>query len=171
MRHEIWDKIKDEMVIEGCWPEKVPWDTVIAKSVYGSGDQKRMHWWFLHVLAPASRGGKNLVKAVEGTSLIPAPDGLFGNTASATRAPAPQTQENAQKRSRIGRAERRARAAANWWQESGAWNGGSSGDQASSGKGKSQNNKGQGKGKNKSGKKGGKDFGKDQAKGGKTSQK
>ena len=87
MRHEIWDKIRDEMVLENVWPEVTPWDAVIKKSVYGSGDPKRMHWWYLHVLAPAQRGGKNLLKVVEGTSLIPSPDGLFGNTASSSRAP------------------------------------------------------------------------------------
>ena len=91
MRHEIWDKIRDEMVLENAWPEITPWDAVIKKSVYGSGDSKRMHWWYLHVLAPAQRGGKNLLKVVEGTSLIPAPDGLFGNTASSSRPPAGST--------------------------------------------------------------------------------
>ena len=91
MRHEIWNKIRDEMVLDKEWPEVTPWDAVIKKSCYGSGDPKRMHWWFLHVLAPAQRGGKNLVKAVEGTSLIPAPDGLFGNTASSSRGPAALT--------------------------------------------------------------------------------
>ena len=82
MRNEVWDEIRDELLLEDKWPAERPWNLVIKLSTFGSGDQKRNHWWYLHVQAPALRGGKDLVKTLEGTSMLPAPDGMFGATSS-----------------------------------------------------------------------------------------
>ena len=161
MRHEVWNKIRDEMVLENTWPQKCPWDLVIAKSTYGPGDTKRMHWWYLHVLAPALRGGKNLVRTVEGSSLIPSPDGLFGTTSSTPRLTESTSNAGATGkggRTRPSRTERRARAAANWTASTASSSGYQGGLVYDNSKGKG-NNKGHGKGENKNGKT--KDQGKD----------
>ena len=84
MRGEVWDEMKDELMTEGKLPKDQPWNTIIRMSTFGSGDAKRGHWWYLHVQAPAQRGGKDLVKAIEGTTLLPSPDGLFGPVGTAT---------------------------------------------------------------------------------------
>ena len=151
MRHEVWGKIKDEMVLDGEWPEVCPWNEVIKRSVYGSGDTKRMHWWFLHVLAPSQHGGKALVRSVEGTSLIPSPDGLFGNTAVQSRSVGASSGEvnvgEKGGRKRLTRTERRQKALSSMWQDS-SFASGSGGYQADKGKGKNFS-KGNGKGKSK----------------------
>ena len=80
MRSEMWDKIREELEDEEEWPEKVPWNKVIQMSTYGRGDAERQHWWFTHVVAPATQGGggKSTVAIFEGSSNLPAEDGLFG---------------------------------------------------------------------------------------------
>ena len=82
MRSEVWDEIRDELLLDGSWPTERPWNTVIKLSTFGSGDAKRNHWWYLHVQAPAQRGGKDLVKVLEGTTLLPSTDGMFGPTST-----------------------------------------------------------------------------------------
>ena len=80
MRSEMWDKIREELEDEEEWPETVPWNKVIQMSTYGRGDAERQHWWFTHVVAPATQGGggKSTVAVLEGSSNLPAEDGLFG---------------------------------------------------------------------------------------------
>ena len=126
----------------------------------------------LHVLAPAQHGGKALLKSVEGTSLIPSPDGLFGNTGAQSRsidAGAGDSNGDKSSRRRPKRMERRQKALASMWQGD-AMASGSGGYYMDKGKGKNHN-KGNGKGKNKGGKSYGKDGGKDNGKAGKGSTK
>ena len=87
MRSEVWDDMRDELVTEGRWPSMHPWNLVIKLSTFGCASGKRSHWWYLHVLAPAQKGGKELIKSLEGTSLVPSPDGMFGGTVSTSVAP------------------------------------------------------------------------------------
>ena len=79
MRSEVWDKIREEMEDDRAWPEKLPWDVVIKMSCYGRGDADRQHWWFTHVVAPASSGGggRGTVAKLEGSSNLPSTDGLY----------------------------------------------------------------------------------------------
>ena len=116
MRSEIWDDMRDELVTDGRWPDSHPWNLVIKLSTFGSGDTKRSHWWYLHVLAPAQRGGKELLKSLEGTSLVPSPDGLFGGTVSTSVSPS-ATSTPQQSGPLKARPNRRARAARAWMQK------------------------------------------------------
>ena len=165
MRGEVWDDMRDELLNESRWPEACPWNEVIKLSTFGSGDAKRNHWWFLHVQAPAQRGGKDLVKTLDGTSLLPSPDGLFGISASSSAGgAATDTSTRGRNKGAGARANRRTRAYRdegpqnqNGNQNFGggkgsyqpvAWNGGTNGKGKDwTAKGKHKSSKGQSKGK------------------------
>ena len=81
MRSEGWDKIREELEDDEEWPEELPWDLVIRQSSYGKGDAERQHWWFTHVVAPATQGGgKPMVAQLEGSTNLPSEDGLFNGS-------------------------------------------------------------------------------------------
>ena len=122
MRSEVWDDIRDELVAENKWPETHPWNLVIKMSTFGNGDSKRSHWWYLHVLAPAQKGGKELVKSLEGTSLVPSPDGMFGGTVSTSVSGASSSAGQPPQSVTRARPNRRARSNRGWNQQGGKGN-------------------------------------------------
>ena len=96
IRSEVWGDMREEIEDGGQLEEKGLWNRIIANSTYGKADPERTHWWYLHVTAPATTGqGRAMVSDLEGTSLLPSSDGLFGSTsrnASSTAASStPQT--------------------------------------------------------------------------------
>ena len=88
MRSEGWDKIREELEDDREWPENLPWNKVIQMSTYGRGDPDRQHWWFTHVIAPATTGGggRATVAQLDGCAHLPAEDGLFGQGSNRTDA-------------------------------------------------------------------------------------
>ena len=79
IRSEVWGDMREQIEDEGQLVEKGLWNKIIANSTYGKSDPERTHWWYLHVTAPASTGqGRAMVSDIEGTTLLPSSDGLFG---------------------------------------------------------------------------------------------
>ena len=151
MRSEVWDRIREELEDDKEWPENLPWDLVIRMSAYGKGDADRQHWWFTHVVAPATQGGggRTTVAHLDGSSNLPSTDGLYTDAAKRL---------NNRHQKRGGRAGTHSSTPA-FASGKGAWTDYSKGkgaDHWTSGKGKSKNSKGKNKGhgKNENGKHG-----------------
>ena len=90
IRSEVWGDMREEIEDSGELVEKGLWNKIIAKSTYGKADPDRAHWWYLHVTAPATTGqGKAMVSNIEGTSLLPASDGLFGTASRSASSSGP----------------------------------------------------------------------------------
>ena len=79
IRSEVWASTAESLQDDGEWPEDLPWDKVIQMTTYGGAHitQLMSHWWYVHVTVPCGRSGSaiSLLQTIEGTNLLPMPDG------------------------------------------------------------------------------------------------
>jgi hypothetical protein len=157
MRGEIWTSTAENLFDLGRMPADMPWDLVLRLTSFGGSEctAQSSHWWKRHVEWPCQRteaGARQYLQEVEGTHLLPFPEGFSAVDGSAARAPG---------RNRTRGNPRRATA---WKQQDNQGpyptdhgNGGKGHSKNSKGKGKDNKGKGKGKDHNKGGKpKGGK---------------
>jgi hypothetical protein len=99
MRPEVWQATYDELLDAEQLPTFRPWDHVIRLTMYGSpvATPQSVHWWYTHVVGACLRPGNalSIVQQVEGTTLLPLPQGVqqnfstgnsLGNTGRGSRA-------------------------------------------------------------------------------------
>ena len=87
LRSEVWQKVQQDMQDKGTWPAVRPWDQVIKVTTYGGPESTYalQHWWSIHVLFPCQQAKPlAFLQGVEGTNLIPMPNGMMNVAASSS---------------------------------------------------------------------------------------
>ena len=94
VRSEIWSSTAEGLHDSKAWPADQPWDLVIRMTTYGGTDSTTTmgHWWFIHAVAACQRAGSAIayLQDVEGTKLLPMPDGMYQGSSSSTSTRRPQ---------------------------------------------------------------------------------
>ena len=87
IRSERWQSVAEGLVDNKVWPDDRPWDYVIRITTYGGSEasQAMVQWWFTHVQAPVLHGRTPIafLQKLEGTSLLPMPEGMASSSSSA----------------------------------------------------------------------------------------
>ena len=89
MRSEVWTSTAETLQDNEQWPTERPWEHVMQMTTFGGTQitQEYVFWWFQHVQAPCQHTGSpwSYLQDVEGTKLLPVPDGYNTSMAPASK--------------------------------------------------------------------------------------
>ena len=80
MRSEIWTSTAEDLYDAGNLPVDMPWDLILRLTSFGGAEctTQANHWWTRHVIWPGQKAvpaAKSYLQEVEGTDLLPFPEG------------------------------------------------------------------------------------------------